>query len=148
MTRPPAKHVAPHDGNELLLSIPSSLAAIEPLCEQIRSLLERRRLQPMQFAVEILARECLNNAILHGNQGLPDSKVKFALRIGKRAICLRVADEGPGFDWRRQRQKCVPAQTAVNGRGLLVASIYAQRIAFNRRGNQVTLWINTVKEGR
>lgn len=102
----------------------------------------------MQFAVEILARECLNNAILHGNQGLPDGKVTFAMRIGKRAICLRVADEGPGFDWQRKRQDGLPAQNAVNGRGLLVASIYAQRIAFNRRGNQVTLWINTVKEGR
>jgi serine/threonine-protein kinase RsbW len=132
---------------DLRLSIPSRLSAIEPLCDQIRRLLEGCGLQHMQFAVELLARECLNNAILHGNQGLAKSLVKFAMRIGKRAICLRVADQGPGFDWRRQQRERLPADSAVTGRGLLVASIYAQRIVFNRPGNQVTLWIK-ISEGR
>jgi len=134
--------------NELCLSIPSCLSAIEPLCEQIRDLLERRHLEEMQFPIEVLARECLNNAILHGNQGRVKSLVSFGLRIGKKRICLRVADQGPGFNWRRMRRHGLPADTSVDGRGLVVASIYAQRIAFNRRGNQVTLWINTAKEGR
>jgi serine/threonine-protein kinase RsbW len=133
---------------ELCLTIPSRLSAIEPVCERIRDLLEKRRLGEMQFAVEILARECLNNAILHGNHGLANGRVRFGMRIGKKLICLRVADQGPGFNWRRKLRHGLPAETAVQGRGLMVASIYAQRIAFNRRGNQVTLWINTAKEGR
>lgn len=133
--------------NDLCLSIPSRLSAIEPLCGEIRWLLETRGLGHMQFAVEILARECLNNAILHGNQGLAKSAVQFAMRIGKRTICLRVADQGPGFDWRRRQRGRLPADSAVTGRGLLVDSIYARRIAFNRQGNQVTLWIN-ISEGR
>ena len=69
--------------SELCLSIPSQLAAIEPVCEQIRGLLARRHLQEMEFAVEILARECLNNAILHGNQGLTNARVDFGMRIGR-----------------------------------------------------------------
>lgn len=133
---------------ELLLTIPSRLAAIEPACEQIRSLLGRRHLEDLEFAVEILARECLNNAILHGNRGLENARVNFGMRIGRKLICLCVRDQGPGFDWRRRASRRLPADTAVEGRGLMVASMYAQRIAFNRLGNQVTLWINTAKEGR
>jgi len=138
-----------HDrDHELCLTIPSRLTAIEPVCEQIRGLLGRRHLEDVEFAVEILARECLNNAILHGNRGLDNARVNFGMRIGKRLICLRVTDQGPGFDWRRMVRHGLPADTAVDGRGLMVASLYARRIAFNRRGNQVTLWINTAKEGR
>lgn len=133
---------------ELCLTIPSRLAAIELVCEQIRGLLGRRHLEDVEFAVEVLARECLNNAILHGNHGLANARVNFGMRIGKKGICLRVTDQGPGFDWRKMIRHGVPADTAVEGRGLMVASIYARRIAFNRRGNQVTLWINTAKEGR
>lgn len=132
-------------GSQLCLTIPSHVAAIEPVCEQIRGLLATRHLQDMEFAVEILARECLNNAILHGNQGVSNAHVSFGMRIGKRLICLRVTDQGPGFDWRRGLRHGLPADTAVEGRGLTVASLYARRVAFNRLGNQVTLWINTAK---
>lgn len=137
------------DGDrELCLTIPSRVSAIDPVCEQIRGLLARRHLEAMEFAVEILARECLNNAILHGNRGVAGARVNFGMRIGRRLICLRVTDEGPGYNWRRVSRHGLPADTAVEGRGLMVASLYARRIAFNRRGNQVTLWINTAKEGR
>jgi serine/threonine-protein kinase RsbW len=141
------KSVSDRD-SELCLTIPSRLTAIETVCEQIRGLLGKRHLQDVEFAVEILARECLNNAILHGNCGLENARVRFGMRIGKRLICLRVTDQGPGFDWRRKIRHGLPEETSVQGRGLTVASIYARRIAFNRRGNQVTLWINTAKEGR
>ncbi len=142
-----SKAFSDHD-SELCLTIPSRLAAIEPVCEQIRGLLGRWHLEDVEFAVEILARECLNNAILHGNRGLANAQVRFGMRIGKKRICLRITDQGPGFNWQRMVRHGLPADTSVDGRGLMVASIYARRIAFNRRGNQVTLWINTAKEGR
>jgi serine/threonine-protein kinase RsbW len=132
----------------LCLSIPACLPAIEPVCEQIRGLLARKHLEKLQFRVEVLARECLNNAILHGNCGLANGRVSFALRIGRKLICLRVADQGAGFNWRRMRRQGLPPPNATRGRGLMMASLYAQRVVFNRRGNQVTLWINRVKEGR
>jgi serine/threonine-protein kinase RsbW len=124
------------------------LPAIEPVCEQIRHRLARSHLEEMQFDVELLARECLNNAILHGNCGLANRRVNFAMRIGRKLICLRVADQGTGFNWRRMRRRCLPRASAAQGRGLMLASLYAQRVAFNRRGNQVTLWINTAKQGK
>jgi anti-sigma regulatory factor (Ser/Thr protein kinase) len=148
-TQSGAKKAPRRAENQLSLSIPSTVSAIEPVCEQIRSLLQRCHLEQMQFSIEVLARECLNNAILHGNRGRADSVVNLGMRVGKKLICLRVADQGPGFNWRLAQGRCCwPSATEVRGRGLKVASIYAERIAFNRQGNQVTLWINTAKEGR
>jgi serine/threonine-protein kinase RsbW len=129
------------------LSIPSALSAVEPVCEKIRSLLEKRHLERMRFQVEMVARECLNNAILHGNRARAGRVVKFAMRVGRRLICLRIADQGAGFDW-RARKRCWPADSAASGRGLMVARAYAERMAFNRRGNQVTVWIHYRQEGR
>ena len=80
--------------SRLELSIPSCLSAVETVCEEIRGLLGRRHLERLQFAVEIVARECLNNAILHGNDGLPDKRVSFGMRVGRKRICLRFADQG------------------------------------------------------
>ena len=142
------RKAVPDRDSQLCLTIPSRPAAIEPVCEQIRGLLATRHLQDMEFAVEILARECLNNAILHGNQGVANARVNFGMRIGKKLIRLRVTDQGPGFDWRSVVRHGLPAESAVDGRGLTLTSLYAWRIAFNGRGNQVTLWIKTAKEGR
>ena len=123
--------------------MPSSVAAIERLCERIRALLRRWRLRSMQFPVEVLARECLNNAVLHGNFRRAHSHVSFRMRIGRKRICLRVTDRGPGFNWRRRRGLRRPGANAINGRGLLIFQMFADGVVFNRRGNQVTLWINT-----
>lgn len=148
MTRRTERAKKPHGHkDDLCLSIPSALSAVEPVCEEIRSLLEKRHLERMRFQVEVVARECLNNAIMHGNRGQVSRLVKFGMRVGKKLICLRIADQGVGFDW-RVRKRSWPTGSDTSGRGLMVASAYAKRVDFNQRGNQVTLWINTAREGR
>ena len=113
---------------------------------RIRQLLGKRHLEAMRFQVELVARECLNNAILHGNRGQQNRGVDFDMRVGRKRISLRIADQGGGFDW-RARKPCWPTASA-HGRGLLMASAYAERVAFNRRGNQITLWLSTAREER
>lgn len=145
----PERGTTVHGGaHEMSLSIPSSLAAVERVCEEIRKLLEQHHLGRAQFAVEVLARECLNNAILHGNQGVEDGRVSFGMHIGRKLIWMRIGDQGPGFNWRRMRRRLWPSSRSTDGRGLMLATLYAERIAFNRSGNQVTLWINKGQEGR
>lgn len=134
--------------NQLALSIPSRLSAIDGVCAQIRTLLRSQRLERLQFQVEIVVRECLNNAITHGNDGLPESWVSFAMRVERRRICLHIADQGPGFDWRPAARRGWPGATETAGRGLLLIGAYARRVRFNRQGNQVTLWIDTAREER
>ena len=131
----------------LCRQIPSLLNKVDCVSHDIREFLNDTGLQSLCFPVELTARECLNNAIIHGNNRDPDKKVILELRVGKKWIRLRVSDEGPGFNWRGSRQPSEPCDTASNGRGLSILNLYASRIAFNRRGNQISLWLNKEFKG-
>jgi len=121
--------------------IPSRLAEVDMLCKEIRSLLVDNGLEDLSFPVELAARECLNNAVIHGNRCDASKKVALNLQIGRKWIFLRVSDEGSGFNWRKARRAPLPGDADISGRGLSIMALYAHRITFNRRGNQVTLWL-------
>lgn len=127
-------------GPSLSQTIPSRMAEVESLCIQVRELLQKKGLSRACFPVELLARECLNNAVLHGNRNDSDKSVLFRLWIGRERIRLQVTDEGPGFDWRKANINR-SGTTSTSGRGLPLYALYAERVQFNRRGNQITLWI-------
>ena len=80
--------------------IPSRLDAAESLCLKIRGLLEATDPGEVGFAVELLARECLTNAVVHGNRNHADKSIRLRLWLGRKWICLEVSDEGPGFTGR------------------------------------------------
>jgi len=124
----------------LCQTIPSELAQVETLCLKIRDLLQANGLGEVCFAVELLARECLNNAVIHGSRNEADKPITLCLSVGREWIRLEVTDEGPGFDWRKANQNR-SGTTASTGRGLPLYAMYAERVRFNRRGNQITLWI-------
>jgi anti-sigma regulatory factor (Ser/Thr protein kinase) len=98
------------------------------------------------FGVELCGRECLNNAVVHGNRYAADKAVELFLRVGRKWVFLRVTDEGAGFDWRRLLRSHRVANDSVNGRGLAILSAYADRVSFNRSGNSVSLWFRKKKE--
>lgn len=95
--------------------------------------------------MELLLREFLNNAMIHGNGLDAHKQVQMSFRIGIKWMRIQIADEGPGFDWRKAR-RTPPDADAESGRGLAIAMIYAQRVRFNRPGNQVTIWIRKSDE--
>ena len=121
--------------------IPSLFAGVDMLCQEIRSLLIDNGLGEVSFEVELAARECLNNAVIHGNRSDARKKVALNLQIRKNWIFLQVSDEGYGFNWRKARKVPPPGGANIGGRGLSIVALYAHRMAFNRRGNQVTLWL-------
>jgi serine/threonine-protein kinase RsbW len=125
----------------LCQTIPSQLDEVELLCLKIRDLLQTNGLAEACFGVELLARECLNNAVIHGNRRDADKSVGLCLWLGRAWIRLEVSDEGQGFAWRKAGRKR-PAATAASGRGLQLYELYAGRVRFNRRGNRITLWIS------
>ena len=121
-------------------SISSDLAEVDAVCKDARKLLECQNQTRHAFAVDLLLREFLNNAILHGHRSDIRKQVRVAVRVGRKWIILRIVDEGPGFDWRTMKR--APAdEAATSGRGLAIGAQYAQRMQFNRAGNQITLWI-------
>jgi anti-anti-sigma factor len=128
-------------------TIPSRIEEAESLCLKIRAFLQAAGLAELCFPVELLARECLVNAVIHGNGKAADKSVALCLAVGKEWIRLEVCDQGPGFPWRKERQKSV--ETAKpSGHGLQFCALYAERVRFNRRGNQITLWIRKTKQMR
>ena len=127
-------------GRELLLRrrIRPRNAEADALCLAVREAMGLRQLAPASFPVELLARECLNNAVMHGGQ--TSAAIDFSLSVGRKWIRLQVSDGGPGFNWRKRSRKPADAG-ATSGRGLQICAAYARRIRFNRAGNQITLWI-------
>jgi len=121
--------------------IPSRLREVDGVCREIRSLLEGHGLEGSCYPVELVTREFLNNAIIHGNHQEEDKKVGLDLRVGRKWILLRIVDEGTGFNWRKARRMPPPEDTATSGRGLYLGGLYGQRMAFNRRGNRVKVWL-------
>jgi serine/threonine-protein kinase RsbW len=121
-------------------SIPSELSEVDGVCREVRALLARQGVANRGFAVDLLLREFLNNAILHGNRSDARKLVRVAVTVGRRWIVFRIADDGPGFNWRTKR-RAPPDAEATSGRGLAIGALYAQRLRFNRAGNQVTFWI-------
>jgi serine/threonine-protein kinase RsbW len=118
---------------------------VDSLCLKIRDLLYTNDLGEVCFGVELLARECLNNAVIHGNGNHVDKSIGLCLSVGREWIKLQVTDAGAGFNWRKARQK-TPDSIESSGRGLGLYALYAARVRFNRRGNQITLWIPKVKQ--
>lgn len=120
----------------------SYLGAAEGICMLVRHFLQQIRMPYLVFATELVVRECLNNAIHHGNREDPQKGIKLCVTAAQNHIRVRVADEGKGFDWKRIMALQPAASTDCSGRGLAVIGTYASRIAFNTKGNVITVDIS------
>ena len=127
--------------------IPATLSAIDELCIRARSWLLDNGLQKDWFAVAMLLRESLNNAVVHGSQNNPLLCVNCELRCGYTWLSISVEDCGGGFNWaclRKHRAHCED----ICGRGLQMYKIYADEVVFNRLGNRVLLRRRVNEGGR
>ena len=117
----------------------ATLQEVDVVCLQLRDLLSMRLLGPRDvFALELLAREALTNAVRYGCQGDPGREVTFRFRLGRRSAILIVEDDGPGFDWRAYLSRPEDDE-ATGGRGLRIYRAYASRLLFNTNGNRLLL---------
>ena len=90
------------------------------------------------FAAELLVREALTNAVLHGSHGDASKNVRCVLRLRRRRLFIAVQDEGAGFDWRAARSATAKVPES-SGRGMQILRTYATRVRFNDKGNVVTM---------
>src|ERR1019366_9570477 len=96
------------------------------------------------FAGELLLREAMLNAVLHGSRGDPAKTVRCVVRARSGNLLILVRDEGDGFDWRTALGR-VAGASEQSGRGLEIFRTYASRVRFSLRGNQVALVIRGPK---
>jgi DNA-binding response OmpR family regulator len=141
---------------------------VSVVVREIAPALDSRRRDALHLAL----REILLNAVEHGNLGvtyeekteatergtlealLADRASEPRLR-GRRVrveatrtperISIVVEDEGAGFDWRSLPDPTDPENLLIaHGRGVLLANLSVDELAFNEAGNCVTLVANVV----
>jgi len=129
----------PESGHQLTWKYPAILQNMEQVCSAVTQILEKRSIERKdQFAVELLLREALNNAIMHGCQQKPHLFFSGNLTISDRDVTIQVSDDGPGFDWLKETE-ILHRDADESGRGLQIYANYASTTKFNAAGNCVTL---------
>ncbi len=118
--------------------LPATLEAIEELCAEFRPWFATACSPLSTFQAELLLRESLTNAVLHGCAGDPRKQVSCVLRVKPGRLLIAIQDAGEGFDWRAVWNRS-PDVSAVHGRGVEILRQYANCVRFNRKGNVVTI---------
>jgi serine/threonine-protein kinase RsbW len=123
------------------LVIASDPAEARAVHERVEELLRTREVPERDvFCIKLALEEALVNAIKHGNQFDRSKKVYISYRLLSDRFEVAVSDDGPGFD-----PADVPDPTAVEnlerpcGRGLMLMRHYMTDVAYNPRGNGVTM---------
>ncbi|MBN1765806.1 MAG: ATP-binding protein [Sedimentisphaerales bacterium] len=89
------------------------------------------------FAVRILLREALLNAVTHGS-GMDSRKtVRLEIRMNTDGIDMEVCDSGSGFPWWNLKEYTFNLDEG--GRGLALMKIYSDNMEFNETGNTIIL---------
>jgi anti-sigma regulatory factor (Ser/Thr protein kinase) len=123
--------------HDIRAELPADLPAVEEFIRAFRESLKFGS-EKDWFETELLIREALNNAVLHGCECQPDRHVRCVLRLGRRQLIIAVVDEGKGFKWRNAMQ-AEAASFASSGRGVEIYAMFANRVRFNAKGNCVTM---------
>lgn len=125
----------------LTRSLQADLAEIDLFCKQVRAIMdENEGLRKHIFAVQLLLRESLTNAVAHGSQNDPAKKIECSLFIDQESkiLIIEVCDQGEGFDWQVRSKFCSkPADTC--GRGIDIMKRYSHELYFNEAGNKLII---------
>lgn len=138
------------------ISFSAILSEVDRACSDVNRLLEANGLNEQQFAVQLMMREMLNNAVLHGSGGDASKTVRCNVDISDGSILIEIADEGKGFDWRGKYPPRVanlphPAGDAgklpTSSYGMKIIDTYADEVCFNDKGNRHALRIYARTKG-
>lgn len=128
----------------LKLPVISTLEAIDEYCREASVFLNKNNLQNSEFTIQLLLREALTNAVIHGGVNNPENNIICSVTIKEDSIVIFVSDTGPGFDWRTRESRDVDG-TETCGRGNMIMDLYSREYSYNEKGNQLTIIVNKKK---
>ncbi len=123
--------------DEICFTFPSTLDYIdEVIIEAIEYLyLKMEGIKQHAFAINLVLREGLTNAVRHGNENNPDKSVKLSLDVSNNPLIkIAIEDQGNGFDW-KQQQDAEPLDEDEHGRGMIIIESYFTNYGYNEKGN-------------
>jgi len=127
--------------NGLDIRFSSTLAHIDEVCTSVTQFMKSRgkNFYSHIFAVNLVVREGLTNAVRHGNKNDPDKMVGFRMEIDpSQTIQIRIQDQGDGFDWQAARQ-AQQFEQEDHGRGMPIMETYCDGYEYNSTGNVLFL---------
>lgn len=116
----------------------TDLHNVDHCIERMRIFLEERGKAEHLFPLSLLAREALNNAMIHGNRLALDKTVRFQLVAREDGFDMVVEDEGQGFEWKSRVQSSSHVDDE-RGRGHEIYRNYAHKTRYNQKGNALRL---------
>jgi len=120
------------------LKMSSDLANVDRCVELIGSLLEKKSADRHLFALSLLAREALNNAMIHGNALDREKRVFFSIEEKEGGYDMLVEDEGGGFNW-EDHIRTTSKLDDVSGRGHEIYRNFARAVHYNAKGNALRI---------
>src|ERR1700738_4418987 len=120
--------------------MPSEVRAISPLVDRLMRLIKGSQCVPgEEFDIELALREALDNAVVHGNQEDPETKVHIRYRCQPgNEISIVVTDQGKGFDFEKIVGNGITWDPASeHGRGIQLMKAYMDDVHFERGGSEV-----------
>lgn len=97
---------------------------------------------------EVVMRELLLNAIVHGNGNNPQKTVFCDIKaIDETRFQLEVKDQGEGFDHKALDLSLPEKPNKLRKRGLILVSGFSEKLEFNKKGNHATARLNSVQNG-
>jgi len=120
--------------------IRSEVREISPLVDRLMRLIEGSQCVPgKEFDIELALREALENAVVHGNQEDPETKVHIRCRcLPGNELSIVVTDQGKGFDVEKVVGNGITSDPASeHGRGIQLMKAYMDDVHFERGGAEV-----------
>ena len=115
---------------------------MDRVCEEVKKISTENGFARSSFVIQLLLREALDNAVLHGSKGNPEKRVKcYVSWDDNDEMKIAVEDEGEGFEWHRYVEHKVSSR-ASSGRGIAIMKQYGKEMRFNRKGNKVVIKID------
>ncbi len=127
---------------ELILELPNDIRSIENAVEYVMrhcsTCCDYARRFNLNFRVGLT--EALSNAMLYGNDGDPEKRVRVEVTVKIEEVAVRVTDQGVGFDPASVPDPTLPDNiTKTGGRGIFLMKSLMDEVRFNDQGNSVTL---------
>lgn len=129
--------------NLVLESNPNNVAEVEPY---IQLIFKELKLDESLFGNMLIAlTEAVSNAIIHGNKCDENKKVIINTLPLADKVCLRVEDEGNGFNPQSLPDPTAPENLLTpGGRGVFLMQHLADAVNFSENGRVVQLEFNKV----
>ena len=90
----------------------------------------------------IVLRELLLNALIHGNNNVPERHIKGRIeKLEKARLRIEVEDEGSGFDYQNLDMRLPENPRHLKRRGYILINALSDHIKFNSRGNCITAYV-------